>query len=182
MSQKDDTGFPAYSDSAGTAKKCHCKRGASYCVTVSKKKLLYEGPIGSSQKCHCKRGASYSVASLTSISTSTDPRTMDEAHQQDFQPIASQLQLVVYLILHITTSVYLFVCSSLARSRIVRLWHARMEWTDGAMQWSLLWKIARKFASICPRERKSRRSLSVCHLVSRTPSFKVHLQALTWEP
>ena len=127
MSQKDDTGFPAYSDSAGTAKKCHCKRGASYCVTVSKKKLLYEGPIGSSQKCHCKRGASYSVASLTSISTSTDPRTMDEAHQQDFQPIASQLQLVVDLILHITTSVYLFVCSSLARSRIVRLWHARME-------------------------------------------------------
>ena len=31
-----DTGLPAYSDSAGTLKKCHCKRGASYCVTVSK--------------------------------------------------------------------------------------------------------------------------------------------------
>ena len=30
------TGLPAYSDSFWTAKKCHCKRGASYCVTVSR--------------------------------------------------------------------------------------------------------------------------------------------------
>ena len=29
-------GIPAYSDSAGTLKKFHCKRVASYCVTVSK--------------------------------------------------------------------------------------------------------------------------------------------------
>ena len=29
-------GIPAYSDSDGTLKKFHCKRVASYCVTVSK--------------------------------------------------------------------------------------------------------------------------------------------------
>ena len=34
--KKFSTGLPAYSDSAGTLKKCHCKRGASYCVTVSR--------------------------------------------------------------------------------------------------------------------------------------------------
>ena len=30
------TGLPAYSGSIRTATKCHCKRGASYCVTVSR--------------------------------------------------------------------------------------------------------------------------------------------------
>ena len=30
------TGLSAFSDSPGSLKKCHCKRGASYCVTVSK--------------------------------------------------------------------------------------------------------------------------------------------------
>ena len=35
LTSENDTGLPAYSDSVGTAKKCHCKRGASYCVTVS---------------------------------------------------------------------------------------------------------------------------------------------------
>ena len=29
------TGLPEYSDSAGTLKKCRCKMGASYCVTVT---------------------------------------------------------------------------------------------------------------------------------------------------
>ena len=32
----ESTGLLAYSDSPGTLKKCHCKRGASHCVTVSK--------------------------------------------------------------------------------------------------------------------------------------------------
>ena len=45
------------------------KRGASYCVTVSKKKLLFESPIGGSEKCHCKRGASYCVTE-TSVTVS----------------------------------------------------------------------------------------------------------------
>ena len=35
MPKHGGTGLPAYSDSAGTLKKCHCKRGVSYCVTVS---------------------------------------------------------------------------------------------------------------------------------------------------
>ena len=30
------TGLPAYSDSAGTLKKCHSNHNASYCVFVSK--------------------------------------------------------------------------------------------------------------------------------------------------
>ena len=30
------TGLPAYSDSVGTAEKCHCKGGASDCVAVSR--------------------------------------------------------------------------------------------------------------------------------------------------
>ena len=53
-----NTGLPAYSDSVGTAKKCHCKQGASYCVTVTgvqvgspvkqidTEKLHYTGPLG----------------------------------------------------------------------------------------------------------------------------------------
>ena len=34
------TGLPAYSDSAGTTKKCHCNQKAPYFVTVSKPVLL----------------------------------------------------------------------------------------------------------------------------------------------
>ena len=54
-----NTDIPAYSDSAGTLKKCHCKRGASYCVTVSRH--FYCMKVEGSEKCFCKRGASYCI-------------------------------------------------------------------------------------------------------------------------
>ena len=54
-----NTDIPAYSDSAGTLKKCHCKRGASYCVTVSRH--FYFMKVQGSEKCFCKRGASYCI-------------------------------------------------------------------------------------------------------------------------
>ena len=62
------TGLPAYSDSAGTLKKCHCKRGASYCVTVSKH-FYYERSIGNLKKCHCKQ-SSPNCVTVTGITVS----------------------------------------------------------------------------------------------------------------
>ena len=65
-SQLQPTGLPAYSDRAMTAKNCHCKRGAFYCVTVSKhfyctKVQLWKVSLqeGSFLLCHCKRGSLY---------------------------------------------------------------------------------------------------------------------------
>ena len=36
-----NTGPPAYSDIAGTAKKCHCKRVSFYMMIFSNKKILF---------------------------------------------------------------------------------------------------------------------------------------------
>ena len=45
-----DTGCPAYSDSAGTAKKCHCKRVSLYPMMFSIRRSFF-GP----KNCHCIR-------------------------------------------------------------------------------------------------------------------------------
>ena len=44
------TGLPAYSDSVGTAKKCHCKQNVTVTGIFSKRRSFY-GP----KKCHCSR-------------------------------------------------------------------------------------------------------------------------------
>ena len=47
---KASTGLPDYSDSAGTAIKCRCKRGASYCVIVSKKFYCMKAQLGAQKR------------------------------------------------------------------------------------------------------------------------------------
>ena len=55
-----DTGLPAYSDSAGTLKKCHSKRGASYCVTISKHSSIQK-VNQEFEKSVCKQSSPYCV-------------------------------------------------------------------------------------------------------------------------
>ena len=64
-----NTGLPAYSDRAGTAKKCHCNQKAPYCVTVSKPFFYYKKPILKSEKCHCNQKALYCVT-VTGVTVS----------------------------------------------------------------------------------------------------------------
>ena len=45
-----DTGLPAYSDSAGTVKKCHCKRGRAPTL------FYFKNWFGNCQNCHCNWG------------------------------------------------------------------------------------------------------------------------------
>ena len=56
--------------SVGTLKKCRSKRGASYCVTVSKLfYYVYERSIGNLKKCHCKQSSPYCVT-VTGVTVS----------------------------------------------------------------------------------------------------------------
>jgi len=61
------TGLHAYSDSVGTVKKCHCKRGPTYNDTFYIKKWF-----GNCQNCHCNRGLT-----LTGVTVSGEACTLD---------------------------------------------------------------------------------------------------------
>ena len=70
--ERSSTGLLAFSDSVRTAKKCHCKWGAFYCVTVPKHFYCMKVQLGGSEKCHCRRGLSYCVT-VTGVTASGKP-------------------------------------------------------------------------------------------------------------
>ena len=56
-----NTDLPAYSDTLGTWRKCHCNQ----IVTVSKGSLVINQSFGTCKKCHCKRGVTVNSVTVS---------------------------------------------------------------------------------------------------------------------
>ena len=77
-----NTGLPAYSDSAGTAKECHCKRVSLYPM-IFRIRTSFIGP----KNCHCS-----SSLTLTGVTVSGEACITDEVERPVVVDVLVDLQ------------------------------------------------------------------------------------------
>ena len=90
---KSGTEVPAYSDTLGTWKKCHCNP----IVTVTRGSLETNQPFGTCQKCHCKQGVTVNSVTVSGEICIRKPNSPFYGIVQDAPQIkSSQLWEIVF--------------------------------------------------------------------------------------